>query len=110
MADVREKAKKFLDQLPPKTDVTSDGDTAALFTVLTGSSHTSLQATWKAEDVAKAKARAEGRSTEGLPTTTTCNAFVGKLGGAIGSPIYLGQFDIEQKLKKAGLGEAWIPA
>jgi hypothetical protein len=60
--------------------------------------------------VAKAARRAEGKSTEGLPTTTTCNAFVGKLGNAIGSPIYLGQFDIDRKLKAADLGDAWIPA
>lgn len=110
LSAVRQKAKKFLDQLPPNVDVTSDGNTAALFTTLTGSSHTSLQATWKAEDVAKAERRKKGESTAGLPTTTTCNLFVGKVGGAIGSPISLGQFDIEKKLKAAGLGEAWIPA
>jgi len=110
MADVRQKAREFLDQLPPNVNVTSNGSTAALFTKLTGSSHEALQATWKAEDVAKAKRRADGKSTEGLPTTTTCNAFAGKLGNAIGSPIYLGQFDIDKKLKAAGLGEAWIPA
>jgi len=110
LSAVRQKAKKFLDQLPAKTNVTSDGSTAALFTTLTGSSHTSLQATWKDEDVAKAARRAEGKSTAGLPTTTTCNLFAGKVGGAIGSPISLGQFDIEKKLKAAGLGEAWIPA
>lgn len=110
MVDVREKARTFLDQLPPNVNVTSNGGTAALFTKLTGSSHEWLQARWKIEDVAKAKARAEGRTTKGLPTTTTCNGFVGQLGAAIKSPIALGQFDIEKKLKAAGLGEAWIPA
>lgn len=110
MVEVRQKAKEFLDQLPPNVDVTSNGSTAALFTKLTGVSHDTLQTTWKQEDVAKAKRRAEGKSTAGLPTTTTCNAFAGKLGAHIGSPISLGQFDIEQKLKRAGLGEAWIPA
>ena len=110
MADVRQKAKEFLDQLPPNVNVTSNGDTAALFTKLTGSSHDSLQTTWKLEDVAKAERRKKGESTKGLPTTTTCNAFVGKLSGFIGSPIYLGQFDIEKKLKAEGLGDAWIPA
>ncbi|QQS53616.1 MAG: hypothetical protein IPM89_12160 [Candidatus Competibacteraceae bacterium] len=110
MADVRKKAENFLKQVP-KSDVTSNGSTAALFTKLTGSSHETLQATWKIEDVAKKKRRDAGNNNmAGLPTTTTCNAFVGQLGVAIGSPIFLGQFDIEQKLKKAGLGEAWIPA
>ncbi|WP_342363048.1 hypothetical protein [Terrarubrum flagellatum] len=115
MADVRAKAKKFLDQLPAydpqgRGDVASNGQRADLFFILTGVTHQSLQNTWKTEDVAKAERRKEGKSTAGLPTTTTCNAFVGKLGGAIGSPISLGQFDIEKKLKNAGLGEAWIPA
>lgn len=110
MADIRKKAKDFLDQVPPNKDVTSNGSTAALFTKLTGSSQAALQATWKLEDVEKKKRRDAGQSTAGLPTTTTCNAFVVQLGNAIGSPIPLGQFDIEQKLKKAGLGEAWIPA
>lgn len=110
MSDVRDKAKKFLDQVP-STDVTSDGATAGLFTKLTGWTQQNLQDRWKAEDVAK-KARRDAGNNDmtGLPTTTTCNEFVGRLSAAIGSPISLGQFDIEQKLKKAGLGEAWIPA
>jgi hypothetical protein len=110
MGAVRDKAKAFLDQLPANVPVTSNGGTAALFTKLTGSSHEWLQARWKIEDVAKAKARAEGKTTKGLPTTTTCNGFVGQLGAAIKSPIALGQFDIEKKLKAAGLGDAWVPA
>ncbi len=110
MANVRETAKKFLDQVPSNKDVTSNGSTAALFTRLTGSSQAALQASWKVEDVEKKKRRDAGQSTAGLPTTTTCNAFVVQLGNAIGSPIPLGQFDIEKKLKKANLGEAWIPA
>jgi hypothetical protein len=110
MVDVRQKAREFLDQLPPNVNVTSNGSTAALFTKLTGSSHEWLQARWAIEDEAKALRRAEGKSTKGLPTTTTCNGLVGQLGIAIGSPIALGQFDIEQKLKAAGMGEAWIPA
>lgn len=111
MANVRKKAEDFLKQVPLYGDVTSNGSTAALFTKLTGSSHATLQATWKQEDVAKKARRDAGNNNmAGLPTTTTCNAFVGQLSNAIGSPIYLGQFDIEQKLKKAGFGDAWIPA
>jgi hypothetical protein len=111
MADVRQKARDFLTQVPENVDVTSDGSTAALFTKLTGTSHASLQATWKQEDVAKKARRDAGNfDMSGLPTTTTCNAFIVQLGQAIGSPISLGQFDIEQKLKSAGRGEAWVPA
>lgn len=110
MGNVREKAKEFLDQVPPNTEVASKGSTAALFAKLTGWTHAALQAQWKVEDIPKKKRRDAGESTEGLPTTTTCNAFVGKLSHAIKSPIYLGQFDIEKKLKSAGFGEAWVPA
>jgi len=110
MGNVREKAKEFLDLVPPSTVVASKGSTAALFTRLTGWTHASLQTTWKLEDIPKKKRRDAGESTRGLPTTTTCNAFVGKLSHTIKSPKYLGQFDIEQKLKKAGFGEAWVPA
>jgi hypothetical protein len=109
LSKVRQKAHTFLQQLPA-TDVTSNGNTAALFTTLTGQSHDGLLTIWKAEDVAKAERRKAGKSLAGLPTTTTCNLFVIKLGAAIGSTITLGQFDIEKKLKAAGLGEAWIPA
>lgn len=110
MADVRKKAEEFLSQVP-YTDVTSNGSTAALFTKLTGWTHEGLQSRWKDEDVPKKARRDAGNNDmSGLATTTTCNEFVGRLGAAIGSPINLGQFDIEQKLKKAGLGDAWIPA
>jgi hypothetical protein len=110
MVDVRKKADDFLKQVPA-TDVTSNGNTAALFTKLTGSSQESLQATWKQEDIPKKKRRDAGNNDmSGLATTTTCNAFVGQLSQAIGSPIYLGQFDIEQKLAKAGFKDAWVPA
>jgi hypothetical protein len=112
MVDVRAKARTFLDQLPADVPVTSNGSTGALFTTLTGSSHNWLQERWKAEDIEKAKRRnaVPPQSTKGLPTTTTCNGLAGQVGIAIGSPIALGQFDIEKKLKDAGMGDAWIPA
>jgi hypothetical protein len=111
MADVRKLAKDFLDQVK-ETDITSNNPaTASLFTKLTGWTQESLQTTWTREDKPKKERRDAGnKNMAGLATTTTCNEFVGHLGTAIGSPISLGQFDIEQKLKKAGLGEAWIPA
>lgn len=110
MSDVRKKAEEFLAQVP-KTDVTSNGATAALFTKLTGWTQDGLQARWKDEDVPKKKRRDAGNNDmSGLATTTTCNEFVGRLSGHIGSPISLGQFDIEQKLKRAGYGDAWVDA
>lgn len=110
MVDVRAKAREFLDQLPPNVNVTSNGQTAALFTKLTGSTHDSLTKTWAKEEVAKAERRAQGKSTEGLPTTTTCNGLAVQLGQHIKAPLALGQFDIDKKLKAAGFQEAWIPA
>ena len=62
------------------------------------------------EEVAKAERRAAGKSTEGLPTTTTCNGLAVQLGQHIKAPLALGQFDIDKKLKAAGFAEAWIPA
>ena len=110
MVSVRDKAKAFLDQIPPNVDIASKGSTEALFTKLTGWTQAQLQSTWATEDIPKKVRRDAHQSVAGLPTTTTCNAFVGRLGGTIGSPMSLGQFDIEAKLKRAGFGEAWIPA
>lgn len=110
MVNVRKKAEEFLSQVP-YSDVTSNGATASLFSKLTGWTHEGLQARWAIEDVPKKARRDAGNfDMTGLPTTTTCNEFVGHLSGAIGSPINLGQFDIDKKLGKAGLGEAWILA
>lgn len=110
MDDVRAKAKAFLDQLPDYTDVTSNGTYGALFTTLTGMSQEGLQKTWATEDIAKAERRKEGKSTAGLPTTTSCNGFTGKLSNAVNAPIYLGRFDLEAEMKRQGVSEAWVPA
>lgn len=111
LSPVRQKAKKYLDQLPLTGDVTSNGNTAALFAALTGKTHSELQGIWAEEDKPKKLRRDAGESTAGLATTTTCNLFVGRVGNATGyTAMSLGQFDIEKKLKRAGLGDAWIPA
>lgn len=108
---VRDKVKEFLDKnLKPNIKVTSNGDTAGLFTTLTGMSQSSLQTAWKSEDKAKKERRDQGLSTAGLPTTTSCNSFVCIVGNQFNAPLPLGQFDIEKKLKRAGMGDAWIPA
>lgn len=41
---------------------------------------------------------------------TTCNEFVGKCGIIMGAKIFLGQFELEELLRKSGKGHAWIPA
>ncbi|PWR21942.1 hypothetical protein [Zavarzinia compransoris] len=110
MDSVRDKAKKFLDQLPDNVNVTSNGTYGALFTTLTGMSHEGLQKTWATEDIPKAERRKKGESTAGLATTTSCNGFTGKLSNAVNAPIYLGRFDLAAELKKQGVSDAWIPA
>jgi len=65
------------------------------------------------EDAARASARAEGKSEKIvslMPNTTTCNEFVLRVGFAIQSPIPLGQFYIDNVLRKAGFEDAWVPA
>ena len=132
MAGERAKVAKFLEQLPEKTEVTSsvgaskadDASDNSLFTTLTGSSHSGLKKTWKKEQDARDAKIAEAelkkgsklteaekqKATRGMPNTTTCNGFTGKIGQTIGSTFATGQFELEDALKKAGLGEAWVPA
>lgn len=106
--DVRAKAKKFLQILVNAKAVYSKGGNEALFTPLTGMSHSGLQTTWEHEDKAKAERRAKGQSTKGLATTTSCNGLTGKLGQAINAPIGLGRFDLKEELTRQGLLDAWV--
>lgn len=132
MSNARTKARAFLEQLPKDRDVTSSAGASAadnagddaLFTKLTGSSHSSLTKTWAKEQAArdnklseaekkkgsKLTAQESENAVRGMPNTTTCNGFTGMLGQAIGSTFALGQFELEDALKKAGLQDAWVPA
>ena len=93
--DIRERAKQILSAVPPLgQQINSDGPTAALFTKLTGGvTHERLVKNWEKGGI-----------------MTTCNEFVGWFGQALGSKDYLGRFDIETYLAKAGKGLAWVPA
>jgi len=110
MSPIRTKALAFLDLVPLTVDVTSNGSTAALFTRLTGMSHGWLQGKWAEEAAARQERLAKGKSTEGVPKTTSCNSFVAQLSVAIGLKTQIGQFDIKAKLIRAGYAAAWIPA
>jgi hypothetical protein len=67
--------------------------TNKLFLKYTGTSHTTLVKSW-----------ASGGKL------TTCNGFVGVCGKEMGANDFLGQFELEEFLKKIGKGHAWIPA
>jgi hypothetical protein len=41
---------------------------------------------------------------------TTCNEFVGKASLEMGSPFYLGVFELEELLRSKGKAHAWVPA
>jgi hypothetical protein len=92
--DIRDRAKDLLKEVPPLgQQINSDGPTAALFTKRTGMTHATLVKNW-----------------EGGGIMTSCNAFVGWFGRALGSKDYLGRFDIEKFLAKIGKDYAWVPA
>jgi len=94
MADIRDRAREYLNVLPPLGgQINSDGQTAGLFTKLTGHTQAGLQKNW-----------------DGGGIMTTCNEFVGFYARALGAKEYLGRFDIEVYLKKHGKGDAWVPA
>ena len=92
--DVRKAAEEYLKVVPalPRT-ITSNGETAALFTRLTGATQAALEKNWAAGGY-----------------WTTCNEFVGHYArAALKSKDYLGRFDLDTYLKKVGKGHAWVP-
>src|SRR5262245_61072713 len=94
---IRDKARKYLDQVPAyPAEVSSDGQ-RALFTTLTGYTHDQLVAIWNG-----------GGKNKGL---TTCNAFTGIYGKHLGPKGYvMGAFEPEKPefLGKVGRPLAWI--
>ena len=94
---IRDKAKKFLDQVPAyPAEVWSDRE-RALFTTLTGYTHDKLVAVWNG-----------GGKDKNL---TTCNAFTSIYGKFLGPKGYvMGAFEPEKKefLGKEGRPHAWI--
>jgi hypothetical protein len=107
--DVRDSARIYLLQVPPfPGQVTSNGPLAALFTKLSGITHTMLLQSW-----GKAP-RADGTThADPPPGLTSCNGFVGIYGNSTGiaePKRFLGQFGLEKKLQQWGKSFAWIPS
>ncbi|MFO1304563.1 MAG: hypothetical protein U1F54_12575 [Burkholderiales bacterium] len=88
MTAIRDKAEQVLDAIPSH-DMRSNKGTE--YEHYTGLSHATMQANW---------------DTGGI--MTGCNAFVGWYSRAIGSPQYLGRFDLATYLPSIGKGDAWI--
>jgi hypothetical protein len=92
MTEVRERAKKILDQVPePPQQITSDGATGPTFERLTGTTHAAMLASWA-----------------GGGLLTACNGFVGVYGKLLGAKVYLGRFDLETYLPTIGKGNTWV--
>ncbi|CAN5293066.1 hypothetical protein BH10ACI1_BH10ACI1_01130 [soil metagenome] len=67
--------------------------TTELFMKYTGTSHLTLVKNWAGGGI-----------------MTTCNGFVGNCGKAMGAKDFLGQFELEELLRKIGKKHAWVPA
>jgi hypothetical protein len=92
MSAIRNKARNILDAaLPAGTIITSNGPTAQKYTEMTGLSHKTLTDNWAAGGI-----------------MTGCNGFTGWYGAKLGSKTYLGGFDLQGIVKKAGRPEAWV--
>lgn len=93
MSAVRDKAREIIDgALPSSTTViTSNGATAAKYAEMTGLTHKRLTDNWAGGGI-----------------MTGCNGFTGWYGTKLGSKTYLGGFDLEGIVKKAGKPQAWV--
>ncbi len=92
MGDIRDKAKEILAPIPePPAIITSNGKTHDLFTRLTDVSQETMKANWDKGGI-----------------MTACNGFVGWYARALGSKTYLGGFDLEGLVKKAGKGFSYV--
>lgn len=97
MASIHARAETYLAAVPPYPgEIWSDRD-EALFKRLTGYTHAGLVKIWKG-----------GGKDKDL---TTCNAFTGEFGKALGSGggLFAG-FMVDDLLKKNGKGAAWVPS
>lgn len=92
LSDIRQKARKILDDaLPEGKVINSDGPTAATFKDMTGTSQADLERNWAAGG-----------------HMTCCNGFTGWYGQKMGSATYLGGFDLKHLAAKAGKPDSWI--
>ena len=107
--DVRESARIYLLQVPPASEITSNGILAALFTKLSGITHNQLLVSWG--KAPRPKTNPPVFRADPPPGLTSCNGFVGLYGNATGiadKNRSLGQFNLEKKLKLWGKSFAWI--
>ena len=108
---IRETARTYLLQVPLEPgQITSNGDTAALFTRLSGITHNQLLVSWGQAPRPDGTTRADP-----APGLTSCNSFVANYAGAAGIGIgkpgrSLGQFNLDKKLASWGKSFAWVPA
>ena len=93
MSAIRDSARKILDAVLPtaSTVITSNGATGGQYTDITGLTQKALTDNW---------------SKGGI--MTGCNGFTGWYGRKLGSSVYLGVFDLEGVVKKAGKPTAWV--
>ncbi|WP_213959130.1 hypothetical protein [Variovorax sp. dw_954] len=92
MSTVRDDARKLLDSvLPGNTVITSNGATASKYTEMTGLSQKVMSENWARGGI-----------------MTGCNGFTGWYGAKMGSKTYLGGFDLEGIVKKAGKPGSWV--
>lgn len=112
--DYKEKLKTFITEVPKYPGQIVSGDakkppydaefkkkledknfsmpTTELFMKYTGINHLDLVKNWNGGGI-----------------RTTCNEFVGKCGIVMGAKIFLGQFELEELLRKSGKAHAWVP-
>lgn len=89
---IRDRARQILSAVPPLGgQINSTGPTAQLFTKMTGMTQATLEANWASGGI-----------------MTCCNAFTGWYSKELGSPLYLGRFDLDTYLPKNGKGDSWI--
>lgn len=92
MSSIRDNARAILDAaIPEKAVITSDGSTAGKYTEMTGISHETLTKNWAGGGI-----------------MTGCNGFTGWYGAKMGSKTYLGGFDLQGIVNRAGKPDAWV--
>lgn len=88
MSSIRDRALGILKAIPVPIRSTDPGGIYAKYTGLT---HQALAANWKKGGI-----------------MTGCNGFAGWYGTQLGSPLYLGRFDLATYLPSHGKGHAWV--
>ena len=116
MEDIRKLAKDILAEVPVKGQITSNRDTAELFSRLTnGVTQKALEKNWAGvpkKEIAPGVWTAEVKPGK----WTTCNEFAGwyattlrtRVAGTKAPAVFLGRFDLDTYLQTIGMGHAWV--